>query len=83
MEWLPKLWDTFDSGVFSARLLLAGYHGNRAKGVLKFGVIGSALVAYPPLILVGAIAVATYLFTEMSYRVCIATSRSVFTVFQR
>lgn len=76
MEWLPKLLDTFDSGVFSLRLAWAGYLGQRAVSALKIGALGAAIVISPALLGVCVVAVATYFLAEMAYRVCLLATHA-------
>lgn len=76
MEWLPKLVDTFDSGVFSVRLAWAGYHGQMARSVLKILALVIAIIVSPAVLLgIAAVAVMTYFLTEMAYRLCMLVSR--------
>jgi len=83
MEWLPKLMDTFDSGVFSLRLAWAGYHGQIARNVLKIGAFGAAILISPAVLGVFAVAVSTYFLAEMAYRLCILASRTGPTLIRR
>jgi hypothetical protein len=76
MEWLPKLIDTFDSGVFSLRLAWAGYFGQRAVSAMKIGALGAAIVINPVVFGVCAVAAATYFLAEMAYRLCLLATRA-------
>jgi ABC-type siderophore export system fused ATPase/permease subunit len=71
MERFPKLLDTFDSSVFLLRLVWAGYHGHTARNILKIGAICFAVIVSPIALGICIVAVATYIFTELTYRLCI------------
>lgn len=79
MEWIPKLLDTFDSSVFSLRLAWAGYHGHTARNVLKVGVVGCAVILSPVVLGICVVALATYIFTELAYRLWVYSGLTVFT----
>ena len=76
MERFPKLLDTFDSSVFLLRLVWAGYHGRNARNVLKTGAICFAVIASPIALGIFITAVATYIFTELTSRLCVYSGLS-------
>ena len=78
MEWIPKLWDTFDSSVFSLRLAWPGYHGHVARNILKVGALGSIVIISPVVLGICIVALATYVFAELAYRTCIFVGGMVF-----
>lgn len=83
MEWLPKLVDTFDSGVFSVRLAWPGYYGHAARNLLKVGALGSAVVISPVVLGICVVAVATFVLTELAFRFCAFTCRIGYTLIGR
>jgi len=73
MERFPKLLDTFDSSVFLLRLVWAGYHGQNARNILNSGAICFVIIASPIALGICIVAVATYIFTELAYRLCVSS----------
>ena len=71
MERFPKLLDMLDSSVFLLRLVWAGHHGRTARNILKIGAIFFAIIVSPIALSICIVAVATYIFTELTYRLCI------------
>lgn len=71
MERFPKLLDAFDSSVFLLRLVWAGYHGRTARNILKIGAICFAVIVSPLALGICTVAVATYIVTELTYRLCV------------